>query len=83
MLRRRAKQADVEGRANPHSFRHALAREYLMDGGDLASLSDLLGHSSVEVTKKSYAVFSVAELQAKHARHSPVARLLGENNEHS
>jgi site-specific recombinase XerD len=83
MLRRRAKQAGVEGRVNPHSFRHGFAREYLMDGGDLASLSDLLGHSSVEVTKRSYAVFSVAELQAKHARHSPVARLLGENDEHS
>jgi site-specific recombinase XerD len=80
MLRRRAEQAGIEGRVNPHSFRHALAREYLMDGGDLASLSDLLGHSSVEVTKQSYAVFSVAELQEKHARHSPVARLLGEGN---
>jgi site-specific recombinase XerD len=84
MLRRRAKKAGVEGRVNPHSFRHGFAREYLMDGGDLASLSDLLGHSSVEVTKQSYAVFSVAELQEKHARHSPVARLLGgENDEHS
>jgi len=83
MLRRRAEQAGVEGRVNPHSFRHALAREWLMNNGDLASLSALLGHSSLEVTRQSYAIFTISELQKKHARHSPVARLLGENDDAS
>lgn len=77
MLRRRARLAGVEGRINPHAFRHAFAREFLLNGGDLASLADLLGHSSIEVTKASYAIFTIQELQEKHRRHSPVARLFG------
>lgn len=77
MLGRRARRAGVTGAVNPHAFRHGFAREFLMDGGDLATLADLLGHSSVEVTKASYAIFTVQELQEKHRRHSPVARLLG------
>ena len=58
---------------NPHSFRHAFAREYLLRGGDLASLSRLMGHASVEVTASFYAVFLVSELQEKHAKFSPIA----------
>jgi integrase/recombinase XerC len=76
MLRRRARLAGVTGAVNPHSFRHAFAREFLLSGGDLATLADLLGHSSIEVTK-AYAIFTVQELKEKHRRHSPVARLLG------
>jgi len=77
MLKRRAKKAGVTGAVNPHSFRHFFAREYLMNGGDLGTLSDLLGHSSVEVTKASYAIFTIQELKEKHRRYSPVTKLLG------
>lgn len=77
MLRRRARRAGVRGRVNPHAFRHAFAREFLLSGGDLATLADLLGHSSVEVTRAYYAIFTIQELKEKHRRHSPVARLLG------
>jgi integrase/recombinase XerD len=77
MLKRRAKRVGVEGMVNPHSFRHAFAREFLMNGGDLGSLSDLLGHKGVEVTKDYYAIYLVQELQEKHRRHGPVARLFG------
>lgn len=79
MLKRRAKRAGVTGRVNPHAFRHFFAREFLMNGGDLATLADLMGHSSVEVTKASYAIFTIQELQKKHRRHSPVAQLFGGN----
>ncbi len=77
MLKRRAQRAGVKGPVNPHAFRHFFAREFLMNGGDLATLADLMGHSSVEVTKASYAIFTVQELKEKHRRHSPVARILG------
>lgn len=76
MLRRRAKQAGITRPVNPHAFRHAFAREYLLNGGDLATLADLLGHSSVEVTRFFYARFRYKELKEKHDRHSPVARLV-------
>ena len=78
MLARRGERAGIEGKVNPHSFRHAFARDYLMSGGDLASLSDLLGHSDVQVTKMFYGVLTGEELRHKHAQHSPVKRLTEE-----
>jgi site-specific recombinase XerD len=81
MLRRQAKRAGVTGRVNPHSFRHMFACEYLLSGGDLATLADLLGHSSVEVTKTFYAIFTFSGLQHVHSRHSPIARMRRENGD--
>lgn len=75
ILRRLKARAGIEGPVNAHSFRHAFAREYLRDGGDLATLSDILGHSDITVTAMFYAVFLPSELQAKHDKHSPVNRL--------
>jgi site-specific recombinase XerD len=72
MLRRLGKKTGVEGRVNPHAFRHGFAREYLKNGGDLASVSDLLGHSQITVTKSNYAVFLVEEHREKHQAFSPV-----------
>ena len=37
-----------------------------MNGGDLASLADLMGHESVETTKSFYAVFEQEDLRRKH-----------------
>ncbi|TAH52955.1 MAG: hypothetical protein EYC68_04655 [Chloroflexota bacterium] len=65
-------RADVAGRANPHSFRHRFARSYIKQGGDLGTLSDLMGHSDVLVTKQAYAIFQVHELQRKHDDYSPL-----------
>ena len=75
MLSRRAERMGIKGKVNPHSFRHAFARDYLLSGGDLASLSDLLGHSDVLVTKAFYGVLTGNELRQKHAEHSPVKRI--------
>lgn len=75
VLRRLKNRAGVKGPVNPHSFRHAFAREYLKNGGDLATLADIMGHSDVKVTWQAYAVFTVEVLKAAHSRHSPVAVL--------
>ncbi len=77
MLKRRARKAGIEGRVNPHSFRHGFAREFLLNGGDMASLCDLMGHSSIEVTKAFYAIFTVDELREKHHKYSPVTNIFG------
>jgi site-specific recombinase XerD len=79
-LRRLKKAANVAEPVTPHRFRHAFAREYLRNGGDLATLSRLLGHSSVEVTARYYAVFTPSELQDFHAKFSPVAGLQKRGN---
>lgn len=75
ILKRRARKAGIKGRVNPHAWRHAFAREYLKNGGDLSTLSDLMGHASLDVTRNSYAIFTQEELREKHRRHSPVAQL--------
>ena len=64
------KRAGVTDRANPHSFRHGFAKDYLMAGGDLASLADLTGHESVETTKSFYAIFEQDDLKRKHDQFS-------------
>lgn len=35
---------------HPHSFRHFFAKEFLKNGGDLTTLSDLLGHDGLDTT---------------------------------
>ena len=35
----------------PHSFRHRFAKNFIENGGDLAFLSRLLGHDSIETTR--------------------------------
>jgi len=80
VMRRLKKKAGVSGPCNPHSFRHSFAREWLMSGGDMASLSELLGHADIETTKM-YSVFRMRDLKAKHNRHSPVSHMLEEEEE--
>jgi site-specific recombinase XerD len=74
---RTKRRAGVVGKTNLHGWRHAFARLYIENGGDLATLSDLMGHSDVSVTKKSYLVFVQEQLKKKHSEYSP---LLGLND---
>jgi site-specific recombinase XerD len=76
-LNRRAKQAGVEGPVSIHDFRHTFARQYLLDGGDLGTLAQILGHSDVRITVEYYSIYTVGELKQKHRQHSPVAKLFG------
>jgi site-specific recombinase XerD len=75
VLRRLKRQSGVKGRVNPHSFRHGFAREWIRNGGDIATLARILGHSDPAVTARFYSVFSDQELTDFHRRFSPVARM--------
>jgi len=81
VLERLKKKAGIRGRVNPHAFRHAFAKLYLMAGGDLGSLSDLMGHTDVQVTKNFYSVFLKEELKRKHAQHSALGEILSSDSE--
>lgn len=74
------KKLGIKGRVNPHSFRHAFAREYLKSGGDLKTLSQILGHASIEVTADVYSIFLPEELGEKHDKHSLINKLLDNDN---
>jgi site-specific recombinase XerD len=75
ILRNIARRAKVTGRVNPHSFRHAFAREYILAGGDLATLAKLMGHNQVSTTVNYYTLFTDQEVREKHEQFSPMARL--------
>lgn len=79
ILKRLKAKARVEGRVNPHSFRHGFARTYLTNGGDLATLAKLLGHTDINTTTSYYAIFSEDELVDLHHRFSPLRDFRGES----
>jgi integrase/recombinase XerD len=63
----------------PHKFRHTFARTWLERGGELYSLSRLMGHSSVKVTEiyleDFQSRFQSRQARLHHTRYSPVGEL--------
>ena len=81
IMKRLKKRAGVTGRVNPHAFRHAFARDYLKNGGDLVTLRRILGHADLEVTANFYAVFTHDEMSDSHEKFTPIKNLnLDERN---
>jgi integrase/recombinase XerD len=56
-----------------HAFRHTFAVNYLRRGGSVFHLQKVLGHSSLEMTRR-YANLVTADLQAVHERLSLLSR---------
>lgn len=75
IVRKYALAAGVKSHWNPHAFRHGFAVNYLTNGGDLSSLSNILGHSDIAITHRYYARWSTSTLQAQHMRYSPLRDL--------
>lgn len=82
MIERVGERAGVVGRCNPHAFRHAFARAFLTNGGNLATLGQLMGHApGSTITAQYYAVWDGDELANLHERYSPLSSLMNDNGQ--
>ena len=74
MIKRLGKRAGVP-RLHPHLFRHTFAVKYLMNGGDVMTLKNILGHTTLTVTQM-YMHLADVHVQTQHAKYSPADRLV-------
>ena len=75
MMKRHGKRAKLTGvRCSPHTLRHTAAISFLRNGGDLFSLQRILGHSSLEMTRR-YCAVSDVDVKRIHTTASPVDNL--------
>ncbi len=62
-------KAGITGvRFSPHTLRHTFAVSWLKRGGDIYSLSRILGHSNIQTTTIYLRSLGIADLQKSHAR---------------
>src|SRR5207249_3962118 len=71
LFKRLRNRAGLKGkRISPHIFRHTFAVRYLMLGGDIFSLQELLGHEDIS-TIKNYMHLNDVNVQSQKRKFSP------------
>ena len=61
-------------RCSPHTARHTFAKMSVLNGCDVFTLQKILGHTSLEMTKRYVEMFST-DVSKSHRKFSPVERL--------
>ncbi|TLS48852.1 integrase [Paenibacillus antri] len=78
MISRYCKAAEIQGvQCSCHTFRHTFAKQYLLNGGDMFTLKNILGHERMETTEYYVELFS-RDMQIQHEKFSPVEHLADE-----
>lgn len=60
---------------SPHGLRNNFAKRFIMNGGDIYTLSRILGHSSVKVTEQCYLDLEDEDIRKNYQAYSPMLRL--------
>jgi site-specific recombinase XerD len=79
-IRRLLEQIGItRGHLGPHTLRHSFASQYLEQGGDLMSLSQILGHKRVSTTQ-IYARMAPEGLKKRHDQASPAKQIVNDGS---
>lgn len=73
MMNRLTRRSGVE-RLHAHLLRHTFAVNYLVNGGDVFSLQQILGHTTLDMVRR-YINLTNTPVMAQHNRLSPVDRM--------
>ena len=75
-VRRLMAQAEVHSsKRGAHTFRHTFAIMFLRNGGDVFTLQQILGHSTLEMTRKYVSSLGFQDIQRQHRLYSPMDNL--------
>ncbi len=61
-------------RLHPHLCRHTFATNYLINGGDVFTLQQILGHTTLEMVRR-YVTLASSQVTIQHRKFSPMDRL--------
>lgn len=71
IIRDLGQEAKIQGiRCSPHVCRHFFAVQFLRAGGNVFTLKELLGHTSLAMTNR-YVALAEADLESQHRKFSP------------
>jgi integrase len=74
MLFTRLRRRTGIARLHPHLLRSTFATSYLVAGGDVFTLQNILGHTTLEMTRR-YVALASSQVSIQHHRFSPMDRV--------
>jgi site-specific recombinase XerD len=75
LLEQLGEEAGIDAtRCSPHTMRHTFAVEFLRAGGNVFTLQQIVGHTTLSMTNR-YVALALADIEAQHRQFSPADRL--------
>lgn len=72
IVRKYMEKASIKGpKLGSHLIRHGFGKNFLVQGGDLRSLQEIMDHTDIKTTQK-YATLNLTDIIKKHQKFSPL-----------